>query len=290
MLTMPRVVQTPTSAYSPTPISHDLVFVHVMEGGCAGSVAWLCSGKVQASVHLCMNEDGSLVYQLVPLGQKAWGECSFNGRGVSLELPGITSEGLPDARWRAAALIVAWLCRAYAIPPVWAQGGQGRGVCQHHDLGAAGGGHVDCSPVGSPVWITFIGYVKEAFDAFGDGPLPPFALHGAPGPHEVSAAPFVPVEPSHGGAARNQPGDIINHPTNSGYAAHSIAALQADLNDLGAQPPLAVDGGFGPVTERALRAFQATTPGLVQDGMIGPATWAAISAALAKVSHLGWRT
>ena len=86
------------------------------------------------------------------------------------------------------------------------------------------------------------------------------------------------------GAARNQPSDIINHPTPSGFAAHSIAALQTDLNDLGAQPPLKVDGGFGPATERALRAFQATTPGLAQAGMLGPATWAAIDVAIASAA------
>ena len=65
----------------------------------------------------------------------------------------------------------------------------------------------------------------------------------------------------------------------SGYAAHSIAALQADLNTLGAFPPLLVDGGFGPRTEMALRKFQIVH-GLVQDGMIGPASWAAIEGAL----------
>ena len=276
---MPKVFQTPTSAYSPVPISHDLVFVHVMEGGCKGSVAWLCSGKVQASVHLCMNEDGTEVYQLVPLNMKAWGQCQFNGKGISLELPGFTDQGLPDERWKAAALIVAWLCRAYAIPPVWAPGGQGRGVCQHHDLGAAGGGHVDCSPVGSPQWLKFIEYVKFAYDDFGTDSLPPFALHGAPGPQEVTTPPFVTPEKSHGGAARNVPGDIVNHPTNSGYVAHSIQALQADLNDLGAYPPLAVDGGFGPVTQAALRKFQITH-GLIGDAIPGPKTWAAISSAL----------
>ena len=38
MIQMPRVLQTPSSAYSPTVIAHDIVFLHVMEGGCAGSV------------------------------------------------------------------------------------------------------------------------------------------------------------------------------------------------------------------------------------------------------------
>jgi hypothetical protein len=282
---MPRVLQTPTSAYSPTPISHDVFFVHISEGESAGGVAWLCSGKVQASVHLFMNEDGTLVYQLVPLNFKAWAECAFNARGPSMEIPGVTADGIPDARWRAAALIVARVCRAYAIPPVWARGGQGRGIAQHHDLGAAGGGHVDCSPVGSPVWLTFIGYVKAAYDAFGDGPLPPFALHGLPGPSEVVAPPFVPPEPSHNGAARSEPGDVIAHETNSGYAAHSIAALQADLNKLGytddAGNELDIDGGMGGLTTQALKKAQAAL-GVGVDGLIGPASWAAIETALAK--------
>ena len=288
MIQMPRVLQTPCSGYSPTQIAHDIVFLHVMEGGCAGSVAWLCSGKVQASVHLCMNEDGSVVYQLVPLNLKAWGECAFNSKGPSLEIPGFTAQGLPDARWRAAALIVAWLCRAYAIPPVWVPGGKGRGVAQHIDLGAAGGGHVDCTgKIGDAAWLTFMSYVKAAYDAFGDGPLPAFALHGLPGPHEVIAPPFVPLEPSHGGAARNEPGDTIAHATPSGYAPHSILALQEDLNAIGLQgnvtiPPLVVDGGFGPATSAALKAFQAAH-GLVVDGVIGPASWNAISAALGKL-------
>jgi hypothetical protein len=274
---MPRVIQTPTPSYSPTPIQHDLVVVHMMEGGCAGSVAWLCSGNVQASAHLCMSDDGLTVYQLVPLSMKAWAQCAFNDRGVSLEIPGFTAQGIPEARWRSAADIVAWLCRAYSIPPIWAQNGQGCGVCQHHDLGAAGGGHVDCSGVGSPTWLTFMGYVKAAYDAL-SGPLPAFALHGLPNPHQVEFPPDAPFEPSHGGAARSEPNATALHQTVSGFPTGSVKDLQWRLNDAGAQPALDVDGEAGKKTRDAIAAFQGKH-GLFVDGLIGPATWASLNAA-----------
>ena len=159
--------------------------------------------------------------------------------------------------------------------------GQGRGVCCHHDLGPGGGGHTDICGVGDALWQRMMAAIQFHYDAFGDGPLPDFALHGAPGPHQIETPPYVVGEPSHGGAARNEAGDRIDHPTASGFAAHSIAALQGDLNTLGAQPPLQVDGGFGPATQKALRSFQITH-GLTGDGLIGPASWAAIDAALAK--------
>jgi peptidoglycan hydrolase-like protein with peptidoglycan-binding domain len=123
--------------------------------------------------------------------------------------------------------------------------------------------------------------IQHACDSFGDGPLPDFALHGAPGPHQVETPSYAIGTPSHGGAPRNEPGDFINHPTASGFVAHSIPALQGDLNTLGAHPPLQVDGGFGPATQAALRAFQATR-GLVIDGQVGPASWAALDASLSK--------
>jgi len=276
-MNMPAIRQCVSPNYTPSPIAHNLIFVHMMEGGAAGSAAYLCLSSTRASAHLCMSEDGSLVYQLVPLQYKAWAQCSYNGLGISLEIPGFTAQGIPEARWRSAALIVAWLCHAYGIPPVWAPNGQGRGVCQHHDLGAAGGGHVDCSGVGSPTWLAFMGYVKEAFDAM-PMPLPAWALHGAPAPHAVELPPNVTPEPSHEGADRSEQGAIAYHPTASNYPAGSAADMQWRLNKAGASPQLIIDGLAGNATRRALTAFQSSH-GLDADGMIGPLTWAALEKA-----------
>jgi hypothetical protein len=273
---MPRVVQRPTPNYSPVFIRHDLLIAHMMEGGYAGSVAWLCRPDSAASAHLCMSEDGAEISQLVPLQYKAWAECAFNGRGVSLEIPGRTGEGIPEARWRAAALVFGWLCVAYDIPPVWAKGGQGRGLCQHHDLGAEGGGHVDCSAVGSPEWLAFVGMVEAARDEFLKAPLPPFALHGPPNPHQAQFPPDAAAEPSHGGAARNGPGDGPAHPTDSGFPHGSVADLQWRLDKTGAS--LKIDGFAGPLTRAAVAAFQQRC-GFLVDGLMGPKTWAALDAA-----------
>ena len=276
MIALPRVVQTPSPNYSPTPIRHDLVVVHRCEGGYAGSVAWLCRSDVQASAHLVMKADGSEVTQLVPLQFKAWAQKAFNSAGPSLEIEGFTANGLNGDTARAAALIVAWLCREYGIPPTWAKGGQGRGVCQHVDLGEAGGGHHDACGLGSADWLAFMGYVKEAFDAFGPVALPPFALHGLPQPHEIAAPVSDVPTPSHDGAPRADSADTANppvHPTVSGYPDGSTADLQWRLNKTGAH--LTVDGWAGPHTHDAVAAFQGAH-GLFVDGIAGPATWAAL--------------
>jgi hypothetical protein len=164
-LTMPRARQCPSPNYSPVLIRHDLVVLHMMEGGYAGSIAWLCNPVAKASAHLCLKADGSEVTQLVPLSLKAWAQCAFNGQALSLEIEGFTARGLSDLTLNAAAQIAAWLCHAYGIPPIWAQGGMGRGVCCHHDLGIGGGGHVDICGVGDTTWTRMMAAIQNAYAA-----------------------------------------------------------------------------------------------------------------------------
>ena len=272
---MPPVVQRPTPNYTPTAINHNLIIAHRTEGGYAGACAWLCDPRAKASAHLVMKADGSEVTQLVPLQYKAWAQCAFNSAGISLEIEGYTRDGFSGTTAWDAARIVAWLCREYGIPPAWAKNGQGRGVCQHHDLGAAGGGHVDCCEVGSPDWLNFLGCVKEEFDAFGDNSLPAFALHGLPQAHEIAPPSDAKPEPSHGGEARSEPADVVAHPTISGYPDGSVADLQWRLNKTGAR--LDVDGFAGEKTKEAIVHFQGLR-GLFVDGIAGAKTWESLRA------------
>jgi N-acetyl-anhydromuramyl-L-alanine amidase AmpD len=67
-----------------------------------------------------------------------------------------------------------------------------------------------------------------------------------------------------------------------GSKGSDVSLLQKDLNKLGTQPQLIVDGDFGQKTDDAVRRFQAANH-LAVDGICGPKTWAAIDAVLAAV-------
>lgn len=254
-LTLPTLLQRPSPNYSPTLISHALLVLHLMEGGYEGSINWLCKTSTQASAHLCINETGVEVSQLVPLCYKAWAQCAFNSCSISLEMPGFVNKIIPDASWDGAAKIFGWLCVAYAIPATWAQNGKGRGICQHIDLGEAGGNHYDCCAIGSQQWLDFVDQVAQYKTAFEALPkLPDFALHGFPNPNSVKWPPYGEPAPNHGGANRKMDREISTHYTASGFPLGSVADCQWRLNKTGAN--LFVDGVAGEKTRKALAAFQ----------------------------------
>lgn len=276
---MPQVIQTPSPNYTPKVIAHNLVIFHRTEGGTAeGATSWLCRKDTRASTHCVSRGDGMKVFQLVPLQYEAWGECSFNGQGISIEYPGFTAQGVPDALAKQMGIEAAWLLRAYGLPMRHAEGGQGQGLAHHHDLGAAGGGHTDVAPIDGTDWQKIMAATQQAYDAFGDGPLPPFALFGLPNPHTVQLPPPVTPEPSHGGAVRAAPdAQSIAHPTITGYPAGSLHDWQERLQIVGANPTLEADDRLGAATRAAIGTFQRAT-GLPITNNVNAPTWAKLFA------------
>ena len=124
---------------------------------------------------------------------KAWTQGDANPYSVSAELCAF-AEWSP-AEWdRHPAMLInaaAWIaeeCARFDIPVValtaaQAQGG-GRGVCQHVDLGASGGGHWDCGP----------GFPMSDVLALAGGKAP---AHAAPSESEVLDMPLT--DPTSGG-------------------------------------------------------------------------------------------
>jgi hypothetical protein len=66
----------------------------------------------------------------------------------------------------------------------------------------------------------------------------------------------------------------------NGAAGHGTLWVQQSLNKLGAEPPVATDGTYGPMTAAAVQVFQQAH-GLTADGKVGPETIAALEQALA---------
>lgn len=134
----------------------DLLTWHETAGPYHGAISWLCNPASDASAHIVINEWGSEATQLVALGQKAWHSADFNRRSVGVEHANTTPKGYATERQlEVSARVFGWLCLHLAIPPRWARGGIGRGVCYHGELGAAGGGHYSCGPDHSG-WLRFL--------------------------------------------------------------------------------------------------------------------------------------
>lgn len=146
----------------------DLIVLHDMEGGYAGSIEWFANQHSQVSAHYLLKGDGSEVTQMVAVADKAWACCAFNSRSINLEMEGFAKQGYGETEWAAAAELVGALLYIHQIPTKWARGGVGPGFCSHFDLGAAGGSHTDPT-TDQNIWASFIDRV-EAAAARGDFP------------------------------------------------------------------------------------------------------------------------
>jgi len=138
-----------------------LLVWHETAGPYAGSVAWLRNPAAQASAHLVIREDGGECTQLVSLRLKAWQAAYYNPVSVGVEHANVTAKGYAtEEQLRVSARIFGWLCLHLDVPPRFARGGVGAGVCRHLDLGQLGGGHLQCGP-GDAAWERFLVMLHE---------------------------------------------------------------------------------------------------------------------------------
>lgn len=146
----------------------DLLVWHETAGAYAGSVAWLCNPRAQASAHIVIDEHGTQATQLVSLAAKAWHAEAYNPRSVGVEHANVLARGYATSEQLAvSARVFGWLCLHLAIPPRYARNGVGPGICRHLDLGAAGGGHLNCGVHPDAEWLHFLELVHAEIDRGG---------------------------------------------------------------------------------------------------------------------------
>ena len=134
-----------------------LVVLHTAEGALTYQSLgnFFASSSSGVSSHVGIDDTAGTVGEYVRREHKSWTQANANPYSVSAELCAFASWS--SAEWQRHSQMLAntaaWVaeeCAHFGIPlraltSSQAQGGQA-GVCQHVDLGAAGGNHWDCGP------------------------------------------------------------------------------------------------------------------------------------------------
>jgi len=152
-----RRVAIPSPNYSSRGgVAARLIVLHTAEGARTYTdLGHYFQGDVGVSSHVGIDDTANTVGEYVRPEYKAWTQANANPVAVSAELCAFAAwspaewDRHPNMLANAAAWVAEEAAR-FRIPltrlsAAQAQGG-GHGVCQHIDLGAWGGGHVDCGP------------------------------------------------------------------------------------------------------------------------------------------------
>ena len=156
---MLRRVPIPSPNYSGragTPVR--LIVLHTAQGATsyADLGAFFANPASGVSSHVGIDDTPGTVGEYVPRAGKAWTQGNANPYSVAAELCAWAewSPGAWSAHPNMIANTAAWVAEEaahfglpiVALTAAQAQDGRSRGVCQHADLGASGGGHWDCGP------------------------------------------------------------------------------------------------------------------------------------------------
>jgi hypothetical protein len=102
--------------------------------------------------------------QMVRWGELAWAEAAYNAGADEVESADAIWLGKDPDGMRQLARIVAFRLHKRRLPAVWSTR---HGVCRHADLGAAGGGHLECPTTDLPLWRLFVTLVRHELELGG---------------------------------------------------------------------------------------------------------------------------
>lgn len=171
MAHLPHLVWHPTAA-SGTRNGHPVNLVVVHRWGVRyttepeeaktyeGVVNYFSNPANRASAHIVY--PGSAVpdhaTQMVAWEHMAWAEAAYNPDADDIESADAIWLGHDPDGLDQLARIVAYRLHKRGLPAVWSTR---HGVCRHADLGAAGGGHLECPTTDLNVWRHFVGKVQH---------------------------------------------------------------------------------------------------------------------------------
>jgi len=231
-----------------------LIVLHTAEG--ARTIESLgnffASSSAGVSSHAGADDKANTIGEYVKRSNKAWTQANANPVAVSIEACGFASWSTSEWQNNHGNMlnnIAAWIAeeaKQYGIPIKKLSSGEaqgnGRGVCQHRDLGSWGGNHSDCGN-GFPMDDV----IRKAGGVVTGGPSQPAAPSG-------KAPPF--------------PGtNLANYIEGNG-----TSTWQGQMSARGWT--ISVDDAYGSQSEKVCTQFQSEK-GLSVDGVVGPETWQA---------------
>lgn len=182
MATAPNEVWIPSPCYSPGGVSQNKFVFHTTESGDNWDIYecgdFFANPNNGVSSHFGTSQHNpGLVGAYVDENNKAWTQGNANPYCISVEMCAYASWSRSEWLDRHRALVdtsadlAAWICQKYGIPvrslsASEAQNPSTKGICDHVDFGAWGGGHHDCGE-GFPM-----DYVIERILGGGGGATP----------------------------------------------------------------------------------------------------------------------
>jgi hypothetical protein len=248
-----------------------LLVLHTAEGSrtIESLGSFFQSPSAGVSSHTGADDKVNTVGEYVSRGNKSWTCANFNPVACQIEMCAFAA--WDNAEWHRhpnmLQNVASWLAeesKAFGIPltilsDAQAQG-SGRGVCQHRQLGAAGGGHSDCGN-GFPI--------SEVVAMAGGSPAPPQPSQPPSGGTGGVPAPPFPY-PSDHYLGRPDPDPKCHSGFYGGVDTTNVRTWQQRMRDRGWS--ISVDGQYGDQSYSICRQYQSEK-GLSVDGLTGPATW-----------------